>query len=104
VGGVQILKAFFCCAKNKAFFVPPLKRASSFSLQNKKSLSLRERLSVSVGVARFELTTSTSQMWRDTGLRYTPMSLLVQKRLLKKRAQIYDYFKPNCKQQDFLNA
>jgi hypothetical protein len=27
-----------------------------------------------VGVARFELTTSTSQMWRDTGLRYTPNS------------------------------
>jgi hypothetical protein len=27
---------------------------------------------LSVGVARFELTTSTSQMWRDTGLRYTP--------------------------------
>ncbi len=26
-----------------------------------------------VGVAGFEPTTSTSQMWRDTGLRYTPM-------------------------------
>ena len=25
-----------------------------------------------VGVAGFEPTTSTSQMWRDTGLRYTP--------------------------------
>jgi hypothetical protein len=25
-----------------------------------------------VGVARFELTASTSQTWRDTGLRYTP--------------------------------
>ena len=28
-----------------------------------------------VGVARFELTTSTSQMWRDTGLRYTPIGI-----------------------------
>src|SRR5690606_19861260 len=26
-----------------------------------------------VGVAGFEPTTSTSQMWRDTGLRYTPI-------------------------------
>jgi hypothetical protein len=26
-----------------------------------------------VGVARFELTASTSQTWRDTGLRYTPL-------------------------------
>ena len=29
-------------------------------------------LSSEVGVAGFEPTTSTSQMWRDTGLRYTP--------------------------------
>ena len=28
---------------------------------------------VLVGVAGFEPTTSTSQMWRDTGLRYTPI-------------------------------
>ncbi len=28
-----------------------------------------------VGVAGFEPTTSTSQMWRDTGLRYTPISI-----------------------------
>ena len=27
---------------------------------------------IKVGVAGFEPTTSTSQMWRDTGLRYTP--------------------------------
>src|SRR5690606_13825240 len=30
-------------------------------------------LSSQVGVAGFEPTTSTSQMWRDTGLRYTPI-------------------------------
>ena len=28
-----------------------------------------------VGVAGFEPTTSTSQMWRDTGLRYTPIGI-----------------------------
>ncbi len=28
-----------------------------------------------VGVAGFEPTTSTSQMWRDTGLRYTPIKV-----------------------------
>lgn len=32
-------------------------------------------LSRQVGVAGFEPTTSTSQMWRDTGLRYTPLVL-----------------------------
>ena len=29
----------------------------------------------SVGVAGFEPAASTSQMWRDTGLRYTPSGL-----------------------------
>ena len=29
-----------------------------------------------VGVAGFEPTTSTSQMWRDTGLRYTPSGVI----------------------------
>ena len=32
----------------------------------------KSALSCKVGVAGFEPTTSTSQMWRDTGLRYTP--------------------------------
>ena len=31
--------------------------------------------SLLVGVAGFEPTTSTSQMWRDTGLRYTPIGI-----------------------------
>src|SRR5690606_10851973 len=37
-----------------------------------KSKKARRKSSLSVGVAGFEPTTSTSQMWRDTGLRYTP--------------------------------
>ncbi len=32
-------------------------------------------LSSCVGVAGFEPTTSTSQMWRDTRLRYTPIGI-----------------------------
>jgi hypothetical protein len=51
-----------------------------FYLINKKSEGNKKGqtkskfdLSSEVGVAGFEPTTSTSQMWRDTGLRYTPM-------------------------------
>ena len=41
---------------------------------NKKGQNRKNSvLSCKVGVAGFEPTTSTSQMWRDTGLRYTPM-------------------------------
>lgn len=45
------------------------------SLKTKAPVSLNYRglLDFFVGVAGFEPTTSTSQMWRDTGLRYTPM-------------------------------
>ncbi len=40
--------------------------------ENKKPfLQIQKGFSL-VGVAGFEPTTSTSQMWRDTGLRYTP--------------------------------
>jgi hypothetical protein len=42
-----------------------------------------------VGVARFELTASTSQTWRDTGLRYTP---IFYKKLIKTH-----YKKLECK-------
>ena len=42
--------------------------------QNKNGTKIDlSTLSREVGVAGFEPTTSTSQMWRDTGLRYTPM-------------------------------
>lgn len=42
-------------------------------IRNEKALYLYKAFTgFFVGVARFELTTSTSQMWRDTGLRYTP--------------------------------
>ncbi len=42
--------------------------------ENKKGqIKNKFDLSCEVGVAGFEPTTSTSQMWRDTGLRYTPM-------------------------------
>ena len=41
--------------------------------QNRKGQNRKNSiLSSEVGVAGFEPTTSTSQMWRDTGLRYTP--------------------------------
>ena len=40
---------------------------------NKKGQSgVDSTLSCQVGVAGFEPAASTSQMWRDTGLRYTP--------------------------------
>ncbi|MDF2453833.1 MAG: hypothetical protein K0S26_3337 [Bacteroidota bacterium] len=61
----------FLLRKKKGFFVFPLTK-EGFDALKQKSPSLRERLLIFVGVARFELTTSTSQMWRDTGLRYTP--------------------------------
>ena len=38
----------------------------------KKDIDLNVEEQTFVGVAGFEPTTSTSQMWRDTGLRYTP--------------------------------
>ncbi len=43
-------------------------------LQGNKKGQIKNKfdLSCEVGVAGFEPTTSTSQMWRDTGLRYTP--------------------------------
>ena len=45
------------------------------SLEKNKKRQTKHKfdLSSEVGVAGFEPTTSTSQMWRDTGLRYTPM-------------------------------
>ena len=44
--------------------------------QNKNGTKIDfSTLSRQVGVAGFEPTTSTSQMWRDTGLRYTPIKV-----------------------------
>ena len=43
---------------------------------------------VSVGVAGFEPTTSTSQMWRDTGLRYTPNFLFYPRLALESDANV----------------
>jgi hypothetical protein len=40
-----------------------------------------------VGVAGFEPAASTSQMWRDTGLRYTPSGL--QRYIFKNSVQIF---------------
>ena len=49
---------------------------SKIFMENVRNMSEKRKshwLSVAfVGVAGFEPTTSTSQMWRDTGLRYTP--------------------------------
>ena len=41
-------------------------------MSNGECLYIQHYSSFFVGVAGFEPTTSTSQMWRDTGLRYTP--------------------------------
>ena len=43
--------------------------------KNKKALTFIRALVFIVGVAGFEPAASTSQMWRDTGLRYTPSGL-----------------------------
>jgi hypothetical protein len=43
-----------------------------FSANKKGRNRIKSISSCKVGVAGFEPTTSTSQMWRDTGLRYTP--------------------------------
>ena len=40
--------------------------------ENNKALSASQKGLSFVGMAGFEPTTSTSQMWRDTGLRYIP--------------------------------
>jgi hypothetical protein len=47
------------------------------TLQNKKSSLVfnKQGFRFFVGVAGFEPAASTSQMWRDTGLRYTPSGL-----------------------------
>ena len=46
------------------------------SLQKQKTSSnCFEEVLTGVGVAGFEPAASTSQMWRDTGLRYTPSGL-----------------------------
>ena len=44
----------------------------TYCLEGSCSIQLSYRTGKLVGVAGFEPTTSTSQMWRDTGLRYTP--------------------------------
>jgi hypothetical protein len=44
----------------------------SYGTQTRKKRKGQISLACSVGVARFELTTSCSQSRRDTGLRYTP--------------------------------
>lgn len=51
-------------------FKSVLKMTKTELKRHKKS---EEKSSLSVGVAGFEPTTSTSQMWRDTRLRYTPI-------------------------------
>ena len=50
------------------------KTSTSIVFLNKKALEIKSFLIIKVGVAGFEPTTSTSQMWRDTRLRYTPFA------------------------------
>jgi site-specific DNA recombinase len=58
---------------------------SDLSKNKKGQVKNKFGLSSQVGVAGFEPTTSTSQMWRDTGLRYTPIGIcfVVQMYILK---------------------
>jgi hypothetical protein len=56
------------------FFVAFICKNKFLPFGHKKTLHFVKGFLLFVGVARFELTTSTSQMWRDTGLRYTPNS------------------------------
>ena len=46
--------------------------AQSGQIAKTKSPDCRQGFRSIVGVAGFEPAASTSQMWRDTGLRYTP--------------------------------
>ncbi len=69
-GGVANKSLFFRCAK-MVLFCFSLSKASFRRLKQKSPLQSKRLLFV--GVARFELTTSSSQTRRDTGLRYTPL-------------------------------
>ena len=46
--------------------------------QSENGYDLNVEEQIFVGVAGFEPTTSTSQMWRDTGLRYTPKDIYIK--------------------------
>jgi len=59
---VYLISKFFVCQKTEK----ALKTKKPFKLQNLKGFS------GIVGMAGFEPAASTSQMWRDTGLRYIP--------------------------------